>query len=75
MMSASGASIWDRFVKGLLMFVTAAKLLHIWTNCVIGISSVMSWTHLLASSSDLYNVTSAAGGKQQAPLCLQNGLS
>ena len=67
-MSASGASICEGFVKGLLMFVTAARLSHVWIKWVIGISSVISWTPLLASSSDLYDVASAVGGNRRAPL-------
>jgi len=67
MMSASGASICDGFVNGLLMFVTAARLSHVWIIQLIGSSSVMSWTPLLTSSSDLYDVTSAVGGNR-APM-------
>ena len=50
------------------MFVTATKLLHVWVILSIGSSSVIPFTPLLASSSDLYDVASAVGGNRHSPL-------
>ena len=55
-------------MKGLLIFLTAAELSHVWIIPAMGISSVMSLTPLLASSSDLYDVASAVGGNWRAPV-------